>query len=166
LTPVADTYVFSTAPTSNYGAATIHYVGSQSASATGRALYRFNLGGIPSGATVQSASFMAYLVSSSASPALLDIELKRSDGVWQEMTVTWNTQPGYTGANNVEGIGIAPAYYTWNVTSLVQTWVDGAVNNGLALMSKNEITIGWRGFASRESSAPPNPPRLVVTYRP
>jgi hypothetical protein len=55
----------------------------------------------------------------------------------------------------------------WDVTGLVQTWVNGAANHGLALMSKNETTLGWRGFASKESSvSPPSPPRLVVSYRP
>lgn len=166
LTPVADAYVFSSSPTTNYGAASTLYVGSQSVSSIGRALFRFNLGSIPPGATIQDARFQAYLVQSSATPPLLDVELKRCDAAWQEMTVTWASQPPTTGNNNVLGVGLALAYYEWNVTGLVQTWVSGAVNNGLALVSKNESTLGWRGFASRESTAPPNPPRLVVVYRP
>jgi hypothetical protein len=163
---IADSYVYSAAPSTNYGAATTLYVGSQSTSAIGRALFRFDLGSIPVGATVLSASFQAYLVQTSSSPATLDVELKRIDAPWQEMIVTWSTQPGYTGANNVLSVGMTLGYYSWDVTSLVQTWVSGATNNGLALMSKNESTIGWRGFASRESTSPPNPPRLVITYRP
>jgi len=163
---IADSYVYSAAPTTNYGSAPTLYVGSQSTSATGRALFRFDLSKIPGGATVLSANFQAYLAQTSSSPATLDVELKRIDAPWQEMTVTWNTPPGYTGANNVIGMGTGLAYTSWDVTSLVQTWVNGASNNGLALLSKNETTIGWRGFASRESTAPLNPPRLVITYRP
>jgi len=162
---IADSYVYSAAPTTNYGSAPTLYVGSQSTSATGRALFRFDLSAIPAGATVLSASFEAYLVQASSSPPTLDVELKRVDAPWQEMVVVWNTQPGYTGANNVIGVGTGLAYYSWDVTSLVQTWVNGAADNGLALLSKNETTIGWRGFASRESTPPPNPPRLMVTYR-
>jgi hypothetical protein len=161
---VADAYVYSAAPTTNYGTASTLYVGSQSASAIGRALFLFDLSTIPAGATVQSASFQAYLTQTSSSPTTLDVELKRIDAPWQEMAVTWNTQPGYTGANNVIGVGKTPAYYSWDVTSLVQTWVNGTPNRGLALMSKNESTLGWRGFASRESTSPPNPPRLVINY--
>jgi len=97
---------------------------------------------------------------------MLDVELKRIDVPWQEMIVTWNTPLGYTGANNVTGVGLAPGYASWDVTSLVQSWVSGATNHGLALMSKNESTLGWRGFASKESASPPNPPWLVVIYRP
>jgi len=167
LTPVADAYILSSSASTNYGTATTLYVGSQTTSSTGRALFRFDLKAIPAGATVQSATFQAYLMQSSPSPALLDVELKRIDALWQEMIVTWASQPGYTGANNVEGIDTTPGYYEWDVTSLVQTWVNGNPNNGLALMSKNEGTvIGWRGFASKESVSPSSPPRLVVTYRP
>ena len=79
---VADAYVYSAAPATNYGAATTLYVGSQSTSATGRALFRFDLSAIPAGATVLSASFKAYLVQTSASPATLDVELKRIDAPW------------------------------------------------------------------------------------
>jgi len=166
LTPVADTYIYSAAPATNYGAAPTLYVGSQSTSATGRALFRFDLSMIPGGATVLSARFQAYLVQTSSSPAILDVELKRIDAPWQEMVVAWNTQPGYTGANNVMGVGTALAYYGWDVTGLVQTWASGAPNRGLALLSKNESILGWRGFASKESVSPPGPPRLMVTYRP
>jgi len=109
LNPVADAYVYSASPTTNYGTATTLYVGSQSTSATGRALFRFDLSSIPAGATVQSATFQAYLVQSSSSPTTLDVELKRIDAPWQEMAVIWNTQPGYTGANNVTGVGTAVA---------------------------------------------------------
>ena len=164
LNPVADAYVYSAAPATNYGAAPTLYVGSQSTSATGRALFRFDLSSIPAGAMVQSATFQTYVVQSSSSPTTLDVELKRVDASWQEMVVSWNTQPGYTGANNVLGVGKSLGYYSWDVTSLVQTWVNGAPNRGLALMSKNETTLGWRGFTSRESTSPLNPPRLVLDY--
>jgi len=35
----------------------------------------------------------------------------------------------------------------------------------LGRLSKTEPPTGWRGFPSRESTPPPNPPRLMVTYR-
>lgn len=138
LTPVADTYVSSNSPDTNYGMASTLYVGSLSANTTGRALFRFDLSGIPTGAMVMSASFRAYLAETSTQPLTLDVELKRVDTPWQEDTVTWNTQPDYTGMGNVIGVGVDLAYYSWDVTSLVQTWVDGSVNDGLALLSQDE----------------------------
>ncbi|OIO90775.1 MAG: hypothetical protein AUK03_12425 [Anaerolineae bacterium CG2_30_64_16] len=166
LTPSADAYIYSAAPTTNYGAATTLYVGSQSTNATGRALFRFDLSPIPAGATVLSASFQAFVVEASSSPAVLDVEMKRVDTAWLENSATWTTPLSYTGADNVSGVGTGLGYHSWDVTSLVQTWVNGATNQGMALMSKNETTIGWRGFASKESAPPPNPPRLVIAYRP
>lgn len=121
LDAVVDAYVYSANPAANYGAATTLYVGSQSTSATGRALFRFDLSSIPAGATVLSASFQAYLAQTSSSPAILDVELKRIDAPWQEMVVAWSTQPGYTGANNVIGVGTTLSYTSWDVTSLAQT---------------------------------------------
>ena len=165
LTPVADAYIASNTPTTNYGGAALLYTGNLSGT-VGRSLYRFDLSAIPLGATVLSAGFQVYRVQGSAAPATQDVELKRIDTAWTEGTVNWNTALGYTGANNVLGVDAAPAYYTWDVTSLVQTWVNGSANNGLALHSKNEAIAGWRGFASRESVAPANPPKLLISYRP
>jgi hypothetical protein len=165
LAPVADTYIYSTAPTTNYGSATTLIVGTQSAG-TGRALFRFNLSAIPSGATVLSASFNAYVVSGSTTPVTQDVELKRIDTAWVESSVVWGAPLTYTGASNVLGVGTAASYATWDVTSLVQWWVNGNTNNGLALMSKNEAIVGWRGFASKESTSPLNPPWLNISYRP
>jgi hypothetical protein len=164
---VADAYIFSDTPTVNYGKSPILYAGRQTGGAIGRALFRFDLSGIPTGAIVQSASFEAYLLEPSTAPATLALELRRIDTAWQEGTVAWATPLKYTGANNVMGVGTATTYYSWKVGPLVQTWVNGSVNHGLALFSQNEGSVGWRGFASRERTAPPpSPPRLVVTYRP
>jgi hypothetical protein len=35
--------------------------------------------------------------------------------------------------------------------------MNGAANNGLVLMNKNESTLGWRVSASREIVSPHNP---------
>ena len=152
---VADSYVYSASPTKNYGTAPTLIVGREGTSAIGRALFRFDLATIPAGATIQSATFEAYLVQSSTSPSTLDVELKRVDTSWQEATVTWNTLLSYTGANNVTGVGTALVYYSWDVASVVQTWVNGSPNHGLALVSKDEGKLGWRGFASKESAVSP-----------
>jgi PKD domain/FG-GAP repeat len=166
LTPVADSYILSSAPTVNYGSAPIIYVGRQSSTSAGRALFRFDLNAIPQGATVQNAGFLVYLMASSATPATLPVEVRRIDAAWQEGTVAWSTPLTYTGSNIVSAVGTALNDTSWNVTSLVQTWVDGTPNYGLALSSQDENNLGWRGFASREQTlSSAKPPRFVVTYR-
>lgn len=165
LTPIADAYISYAAPDTNYGTAPTLYVGKNETS-IGRSLFQFDLSGIPAGSTVISAAFQAYLVALSTTPPSLDVELKRVDDPWTEPGVSWNTQPGSTGIGKVNGVGTVMGYYDWDVAGLVQDWIDGTANNGLALWSYTETTFGWRGFASRESASPSSPPRLAITYRP
>jgi hypothetical protein len=132
----------------------------------GRGFFQFDLSKIPTGASLISAEFRAYLIESSTTPHVLSLEVRRVDSPWAELGVTWATQPGTTGIGKVNGVGTGLGDYSWDVTSLVQSWLAGMASNGLALWSETEKTVGWRGFASRESGPPPSPPRLIVTYRP
>jgi hypothetical protein len=151
----------------NYGTSQTLYAGRQTSAAIGRALFRFDLSGIPAGATVQSASLQAFLLQSSSTSGTLPVELRRVDTAWQEGTVVWATPLSYTGANAVTSVGTTMAYYSWNIGTLVQTWVNGNPNYGVALLSQDESSVGWRGFASRERTGSPlSQPQLVVTYRP
>jgi hypothetical protein len=169
LEPVADAYISSAVPGANYGSAPTLGVGLQSARSIERSLFRFDLSTIPADATVLSARFRAYLVQSSSAPRTLNVELKRIDTAWEEARVTWSTPLDTTGMNNVLAVGMAADYYSWEVTSLVRTWVSSGArsNHGLALWSEDEGLVGWRGFASRENTLmPPLPPQLNVTYLP
>lgn len=163
LAPIADAYVYSPNPTINHGAAPILYIGSQNTSAHGRAFFRFDLSAIPASATIQSASFEAYLAQSSSTLPSLDIEVRRVDVTWAETGVTWATQPNTSSIGKINGVGTAMGYYGWDVAGLVQQWRSGVANNGLVLVSNTEGAVGWRGFASRENTSPP---RLVIVYKP
>ena len=169
LGPVADAYILSAVPMTNYGAVTTLWVGRQSERALNRSLFRFDLSSIPEDATVLSAGFRAYLVGASGTPRELDVELMEIDTAWGETTVTWSTPLDYTGMDNVLAVGTPAGYYSWDVTSLVRTWVSGGArsNYGLALWSADEDLLGWRGFAGREyTGVAPLPPQLEVTYLP
>lgn len=168
LTPVADAHILSAAPGANYGTSASLFVGRESSRALYRSLARFDLGSIPTDASVHNAYFKVYLESSSAAPVMLDLELKRVDTAWQEDTVTWTTALTTTGLGNVLAVGTAQAYYTWDVLGLVQGWLaDSSTNHGLALWLPDEAVTGWRVFSSRETMLDPaQPPRLEVTYQP
>ncbi len=164
LDPIADAYVDSANPTQNYGSATTLYVGSQTASVAGRALFRFNLSSLPTNAIVDSASFQAYLASTSSTPATLSVGVYRITIDWTESGVNWANQPPVTSIDKSNGVGTTPQYYDWDVTGLAQAWVENpATNFGLELRSETEGSVGWRGFASRES-APAYRPQLVIDY--
>jgi hypothetical protein len=168
LAPVADAYIQSAVPKANYGTASTLPVGRQSGRSLTRSLLRFDLSLIPPTATVLSARFGAYLVQSSTAPRTLNVELRRVDAAWDEPNVTWASAPDTTGVDNIVAVGMEERYHTWEVATLVQSWVSGDVpNHGLALWSEDEDLPGWRTFASRESFAsPPQRPRLEVTYLP
>ena len=165
LTPVADAYIRSDTPTINYRSATTLYAGTEFVTKTARSLYQFNLSLIPAGATIESAQFRVLLTTTSLPTPTLNLELKRVNTAWSESAVNWVTPLTYISTNNVLGVGTTlMTWYSWDVTGWVQAWINGTPNHGLALVSRNEARIGYRGFASRE--APPNWPRLVITYRP
>ncbi len=164
-TAVADAYVSSSAPTTNYGASSTLYVGSISSGQIGRTLVRFDLPAMLGGATVQAASLELYRVSGSTSPPSISLGVYRILQAWGETSVTWANQPAHTSIDKINPVGSAQAYYQWDVTGLVQDWLDGAYPNyGLMLQAEPETTLGWRGFSSREAGV--NRPRLVITYSP
>lgn len=161
---VADAYVDSASPTTNYDAATSLYVGVPSSGQARRTLVWFDLS-ILDGATVQTASLELYRNGGSTTPVDLYVCVDRLAATWDAMTVNWTNQPSGAPIDKCNLVGTAAAYYGWDVTGLLQEWIDGtSPNYGLLLRANSETTIGWRSFASREVSAAA--PRLVVTFSP
>ena len=161
LEAVADTWIVDKPPSATGGREVVVYVGTKTG-VRGRALFRFDLSGIPTGATVFAATFEVY-GSVPSGPPTLDVELWRIDTMWDERTVSWNIPLNYTDTRAVTPVAHTAGYYAWTITSLVQSWVSGTPNHGVILISSTEGPDGARGFGSRESS---NPPRLTVAYFP
>ncbi|MBN2390919.1 MAG: DNRLRE domain-containing protein [Anaerolineae bacterium] len=161
----ADTYVDSATPTQNYGSVTTLYVGNQTPSAIDRALFRFDLSGLPSNAVIDNANFRAYMnVAPSTPPLSLDVGVYRITESWSETGVVWGNQPAVLSIGKITGVGMTVQYYEWEVTGLAQDWLASpATNFGLELRSEIEGTVAWRGFASREATAASRP-QLVIEY--
>jgi hypothetical protein len=91
--------------------------------------------------------------------------LNPSTESWNEFTVTWEDKPrAFSGAgeaiikSNVE-------FAEWDVTELVQEWVNGEKDNhGLLLFRPVETNEGIYTFWSREIED--EAPRLIVEYQP
>ena len=129
-------------------------------------LVKFDLSTIPSGSTINSATFKARLVISFDKEGdSRTITVYRITGPWSEGSVTWNNKPGYSGSYySVPIVHSAWGWYEWNVKDLVQEWVNSTYNNyGLMLRGDPEQTVGWRGFSTREGSYSP---RLIVDFTP
>ncbi|MHB2226945.1 interleukin-like EMT inducer domain-containing protein [Calditrichota bacterium LG24] len=94
--------------------------------------------------------------------------LRRVTEPWDEQTITWNTQPSTTTADQVSVP--APATTTSDfeidVTNLVRLMNDGQSNHGFLWILNPEQK--WRSVfaASSDYSDPAKRPKLVVTYQP
>jgi len=160
--PSADTFVSSSTAKTNYGSSIALVVGSGTTS-----YVRFNLAGIPAGASISKATLRLY-VDAVAKNGTFDVyQLNNS---WAENTLTYNTPPPPLGASVTNGTGVSITTASWNqfllidITALAQGWVNGTIpNNGVALA----LTSGSSGsfsFDSKESLLTGNGPELVIAF--
>jgi hypothetical protein len=154
--PVADTYVSQASPGSNYAAnSQLQAVGGGSSNSSAKQIYiRFDVSGLPAGASVSSARLRLYVTNASTSGGTINAI---SNAGWAE-NITWNTKPTIDGAQLAVLGAVA-------VNTAIEVDLGGAINgNGsysfaITLPSANTNTLG---YASRENSAAGNRPQLVV----
>ncbi|MDJ0939562.1 MAG: DNRLRE domain-containing protein [Woeseiaceae bacterium] len=123
-------------------------------------LTRFDLAAIPAGAQVNSAIAWFHVASGKEHPEG-PITAHEILADWAESTVTWESfGKAYRGGS----VGTIPAqdtgdvWVSFNVTGLVQGWVNGQPNHGILFQSKAEGVHAE--YTGRENGA--NPPRLDV----
>jgi hypothetical protein len=160
--PSADTFVSSSTAKTNYGSSIALVVGSGTTS-----YVRFNLAGIPAGASISKATLRLY-VDAVAKNGTFDVYQLNSS--WAENTLTYNTPPPPLGLSVTNGTGVSITTANWNqfllidITALAQGWVNGTIpNNGVALA----LTSGSSGsfsFDSKESLLTGNGPELEIAF--
>lgn len=167
LMPVADTWIYSEDPSRNYGSESYMRVGYQPLPGIGHdarkySLVRFDLSKIPPVSLINKAKFYVYLEETGGAQSV-EIGLLRVTSSWAEQKVTWDNQrPSMDGVYAASDVGTTRQYYTWDVTSLVQEWVNSTYPNcGLALWSGG--TTYDRVFHTREGA---KAPRLEINYTP
>jgi hypothetical protein len=128
LTPSADAYTSTAAPTTNYGAKTLLDV--ESASQT--AYIRFDLSSIPadySGANITKATLKLY-VNSVASAGNFNVDYV--NGTWAENTITADLAPAL-GTTIAASVPLTAAdknqYILIDVIVAVQAWLSGTANS-------------------------------------
>ena len=163
-----DTYIASGAPNSNYGDA----IGMDVLSDTRRILIEFNLSSIPSNARITAANLKLYTTAKSAGDPVTDIyRLNRS---WAESGVTWNK---YDGTNSWTTAGgdfdsvkwatttiAAVGWSSWNITNLIQNWVNGSYSNYGMLVKSDTTGSGTANIASSDHSDSAKWPILELNY--
>jgi hypothetical protein len=147
-----------------------------------RSLINYNLSQIPDNSKIISASLTLYNdpngtvngglhSSESSNPGTggdNGVYLRRITSVWNDTTVTWNTQPTTTSINQVS----LPAStstnqdYTVDVTSLIQDIVNNSKTSyGIMMSMKTETPYRAMIFASGDCTNSAKRPKLVVKYR-
>jgi len=160
--PSADTLVITAAGSAdtNFGSAILLGVAPNAAS-----YVRFDLSGVPAGASVSKALLRLYV---DAVTAAGSFDVYEVDRAWSENTLTFNTQPLPLGpsATGSHPIALTSAnrsqFLQIDITSLVQNWTSHAIaNNGVALALTTPA--GAFLFDSKESTLPSHGPQLEIT---
>ncbi len=175
LTALADTYVDLRNPAVNYGQATTLLTRPADATRYKRGLLWFDLGAIPPGATINSASLSLNVSAARATNHVDEVRVMTTP--WYESTASWNDNdaigPGDwaggtfgSGDTSATSLGtITPSstgVKTLDITSAVNNWVNNGVDNhGLALISTG-TDAGDAKYTSRESAS--NRPTLTVNW--
>lgn len=167
LEPVADAQVESGVPNSNFGTSTNLFIESTSAGTfkNERAWLRFDLSGIPAGATITSAKLNMFCWRTAGASLPVSAHGGNDDS-WAETAITWNSQPTFGTALDTQTLatGVENVTYTWDATAFVQTKFAGNKLASLLVKPVTEdsadATAPSYGFDSKEYTA--NHPYLQV----
>lgn len=159
--PVAsDTYVSSVNLANNYGALPSLYVGNNN-----KALLRFDLSALPSGATstnIVKANLVFYVNRIGIAGAL---DVAPLTGAWSESTVTGAAAPPQGAVFASLAATQSFAYIVVDITPLVKGWVDTPSSNfGLAIQAAAAAPGTVALLDSKESSTTSHPAFLDISY--
>lgn len=183
LNPTEDAMIHEFVPTTNYGSSPALVASRWTYDALGgtgfyttKTLHKYDFSGIPSGATILSATLTQHVCTTcnSSVDSHKDLSglgnaglIERVNSTWNEGTVTWATAPGITGsAITIPSPGNAStADLISDVTSLVQAIVSSGVNHGFQIsVADNSDYYHSIVYASRENTDATLRPELCITY--
>jgi hypothetical protein len=176
---LGDTLIWQTNPTTNYGSS-VALETTESAGASERPLVMFDLTGIPSGSTIDSASLdMTYYAKGANDPVGRTIRFQRCTKTFVELQATWNI---YSTGNNwdsaggdVDGVLAAsdatvPASFqvmSWNDAGMVAQ-VQDAVDNRSGIWIGRAVDTAAGAFfttwRSRNYGTPADRPSFTIVY--
>jgi hypothetical protein len=168
LPSLQDAYICCCMPdaTNPNGGANYLYHG-QYGSCFDRTLIQWDLSTVPPGATIVSATMELYCEAFYGTPTGQPVYYMINES-WDELTVTYNTQPEYDIASPV--LDEWPAAETWHqvdVTGFVTNWVGGVHDNhGIYCFCQGTEGTCVPGFWSGDYQDVTLRPRLIIEYYP
>ena len=158
ITPSADSYTNTAAPTKTYGAKTLLDVDG----ASQITFIQFNLASIPATASISQATLKLY-VNGVTTAGSFNVDYVNSS--WSESTIDASNAPPL-GANIASNVNVTTVeqnqYILVDVTTAVQAWLNGSeINNGLALVANSTFNAT---FDSKENTTTSHPPELDIAY--
>ena len=174
-----DVYIYQWKQNWNHGAH-VNLVVAHGFDDVSHSLLRFNLGTVPAGARVMSASLELYSNTNSWGSTTIDVHRLSMD--WEEGDESGGTGPGANWTERQTGVAWGSAggdyepgaaagavtpgglgWVTWDVTDLVNDWVSGRSPNYGFLLAPTENYKGAE-FDSSDATDPTTHPRLTITY--
>lgn len=163
---IADTFIQKDNSTANYGNNDeLLSGGSYLGSGYERAMYRFDIenSGIASGATIVSAVARFYVISFNHSSS---VTLHQVTADWDEATVNWDNianDINITPSGSISSGTPSGQYVEVNITSLVQSWINGAVENyGLTIAPSLFNGSATSRYTSKEYGNSSQRPELII----
>lgn len=156
--PTDDTYVSASAPSSNFGSAPFLTV-----SGSDRMFLKFDLSVLPAGTTSAKVSKAMLVLCTYQLLQRGSIDVHAVNGAWSEATLTAAVVPSL-GATLASAVPLTESheFILVDVTSLVQDWLNGTPNDGLAVVSNVASPVSAQ-FASKESIVGNLPAMLEIS---
>ena len=118
---------------------------------------------LPSNANIESAKLKlygqgAFLLETST------VSVRKISSDWNESNVKWDTKPSYGSSVSSSVLPGETTWHEFNITSLVQEWVNGETNYGLALTTNSHRPSGENAFQSSDTSNSDLRPMIEISY--
>gem|GEM_PF-4163599 len=158
-----DAFINQNAPDTNYGSQTMLVAGEQ-AGKYGGALVQFTAS-IPANANITSATLKLYFYNAQNSNQI-NLSTRLVTSSWAENSVTWNTIPSFT-PQYTDKVTLTNSYgwVAWDVTQMVQGWVNGSYTNYGILVAPDAKTAGTaKYFYSSDYTNASLHPILEINY--
>ena len=99
---------------------------------------------------------------------LSSVKVYKIKGPWEESTTEWDNKPLYENSRiSSTRLSQGIDWHKWDITSLVQSWINGEINYGLALTTNDSRSTGEEnGFKSSDYQKNSSlRPKLIIVYQ-